>query len=176
MLTKGYHTLEDRGNVDEIEEWGPKQCLRKNAWLGDGYYFWDGDIFWAHDWGKKSYKDYLIFESEVTIDEKTFDLFGNTLHKKEFSQIIHELIKTGHFKSMNMVTVPKVIEYLKKYAGFNYNSIRAADYPNKAFMVSFGGANNEAMYLNERVQVCLITKKNLSLSSFRVIFPEHYVQ
>jgi len=176
MLTKGYHTLEDRDNVDEIEEWGPKPCKRNSAWLGDGYYFWDGDIYWAHDWGKKSYTRYMIFEGEITIDENTYDLVGNILHKKEFWHIIQELVNSGFFKSFQMVTVPKVIEYIKRHAGFDYNSIRAADYPHKAFKISFGGANKEFMYLNERVQICLINKKNLSLQSFKVIFPEEYLQ
>lgn len=176
MLTKGYHTLEDRSNPDHIEEWGPQPCNRKNAWLGDGYYFWDGDIFWAHDWGKNYPKGYMIFEGEISIDDNTYDLVGNMLHKKEFWHVIQELVTTGFFKSLHYVTVPKVIEYIKKHAGFDYNSIRAADYPEKAYTISFGGKRGEFMYLNERVQVCLITKKNLSLQSFRVIFPEEYVE
>lgn len=34
MLTIGYHTLEDRDNVDEIENFGPIKCTNKAAWLG----------------------------------------------------------------------------------------------------------------------------------------------
>lgn len=174
MLTIGYHTLEDRNNVDHIEEWGPQQCTRINAWLGDGYYFWDGDIYWAHDWGKNYSKGYLVFSGEILINENTYDLVGNVLHKKEFYEVINIMKNEGYLKSLQNVTVAKVIEYLKRYIGFEYNSIRAADYPRSAFKVSFGGKNGEFMYLNERVQICLITKKNLSLQSFRAIFPEEY--
>lgn len=176
MQIKGYHTLEDRDNFELIEERGPQLCKRENAWLGDGYYFWDSDISWAHQWGKNYSKGYLIFEADILINELTYDLFGNTLHKNEFKSIILELINNGNFKNIETVTVPKVIEYLKKYIGFTYNSIRAADYPKQAFKVSFGGKNGEFMYLNERVQVCLIDKKNLSLQSFAVIYPEEYKQ
>ena len=176
MITKGYHTLEDRDNVNYIEEWGPRPCTKKNAWLGDGCYFWDGDIDWAHDWGKKNYKEYMIFEGNITIDENTYDLVGNILHKKEFYSAMQVLLDSGHFKSLDSVKVSGVIEYLKKFIGFKYNSIRSVDYPSRALTVSFGGNHNEFMYLNERVQICLITKNNLSLQTFRVIHPEKYVE
>jgi hypothetical protein len=176
MVTKGYHTLEDRGNAEEIEEWGPRMCFRDNAWLGEGYYFWDGDIYWAHDWGKKVKRGYMIFEGEITIDENTYDLVGSVAHKLEFAAIMHE-IESKLVKPGQTITVPKVIEYIKKYAGFPYNSIRAADYPgSRAQQISFGGKWKEFMYLYERVQICLINKNNLNLHSFKVIYPDNYVQ
>lgn len=174
MITIGYHTLEDKGNVDEIEMSGPKPCYRPNAWLGDGYYFWDGDIDWAHDWGK-NYKEYMIFTAEIHIDELTYDLFGNTLQKKEFWEIVKKLVKKGKISKLEDVKVSWVIEYIKKHIGFDYNSIRAADYPQKAFKLSFGGNRSEFMYVNERVQICLISKKNLTSSSFKAIYPEEYI-
>ena len=176
MLTKGYHTLEDRGNAAEIEEWGPKLCNRSNAWLGEGYYFWDGDIYWAHDWGKKGKKDYMIFEADITIDDNTYDLVGKIAHKLEFAAIIRELESTGFLNPGQTVTVPKVIEYIKKNIGFPYNSIRAADYPGRSLQVSFGGKYKEFMYLRERVQICLVNKNNLNLHSFKVIYPDIYVE
>ena len=177
MITKGYHTLEDRDNVDEIETGGPKRCVRKDAWLGDGYYFWDGDIEWAHQWGKSYYLGkYLIFQGEIAINEETYDLYGNTNQKMEFKALVQELIKNGTFNNIRNVKVPEVIEYLKKYIGFDYNSIRAADITNKALEISFGGKYKEFMYVNERVQVCLITKKNLTSRSFKVVYPLEYVQ
>ena len=177
MLTKGYHTLEDRGNAAEIEEWGPKLCNKRYAWLGDGYYFWDGDIYWAHDWGKKAKRGYMIFEGDITIDENTYDLVGRTSHKLEFAEIIRELESTGFFKPGQVITVPEVLEYIKKYIGFPYNAIRAADYPgSRTEQISFGGKWGEHMYLNERIQICLINKKNLNLQTFKVIYPDIYVE
>lgn len=176
MLTKGYHTLEDRGNADEIEEWGPKLCNKQNAWLGEGYYFWDSNIYWAHDWGKKGKRGYMIFEGDITIDENTYDLVGKIAHKLEFAAIIQELESTGYFKP-GQLKVPNVIEYIKKYTDFPYNSIRAADYPGKTLReINFGGKWGEFMYLNERVQICLINKNNLNLQTFKVIYPDIYVE
>jgi hypothetical protein len=176
MTTTGYQTLEDRDNVDYFIEWGPKLCNRRNAWLGEGYYFWDGDISLAHDWGRIIYKNkYMIFEGQIVIDENTYDLFGNVAHKMEFYKIYQTLTKSGFLKPGQTITVSKIIEYLKRYIGFKYNSIRAGDYPGRTAIILYGGQQKEFMYANERVQICLITKKNLSLSSFRVIYPEEYV-
>jgi hypothetical protein len=175
MLTVGYHTLEDRNNFDQIEERGPQKCTRNNAWLGSGYYFWDRDIDMAHHWGKQSYPNgYVVFEGEIKIDENTYDLLGNTMHKNEFKQVLAELKKSNHHKNPEKITVGVIIEYLKRNAGFLYNSIRAASETNNPIIVDFGGTRGEVMRLNDRVQICLITKINLSLHTFRAIYPEEY--
>lgn len=173
MLTIGYHTLQNRDNVDEIENSGPIKCTTKAAWLGHGYYFWDYNIHWAHNFGRSRYgSSYMIFEAEIALNQETYDLYGNVRHKMEFKELWEELKKNGHFESGEEITVPKLIEYLKRNIGFPYSSIRAADTPDRESRISFGGQRSEYMILNERVQICLITKKNLSLQSFRVIYPD----
>lgn len=177
MLTIGYHTLEDQDNVDKIENNGPIKCQTKAAWLGHGYYFWDANPDWAHKFGRSRYLDaYMIFEAEIAINNETYDLYGNVGQKREFYEVYKELKQNGHFEEGEEITVPKVIEYLKRHVGFPYNSVRAADNPEHRNVISFGGQRGEYMFLNERVQICLITKKNLSSQSFRVIYPEHYLQ
>jgi hypothetical protein len=173
MQTIGYHTLEDRGNYIPIEETGPKPCSHSKAWLGHGYYFWDSNIYWAHDWGR-NYAKYMIFEGEIEIDENTYDLLGNISHKLEFAEMSYDLKRKNNLKPEANVIVAQVIEYIKKFVGFDYNSIRAADYPERTSIISFGGKRGEFMYLNERAQICLINKNNLSLPSFKVIHPEEY--
>lgn len=175
MIIKGYHTLEDQGNVDKVEANGPVKCTDHRAWLGDGYYFWDSDIYWAHFWGKKDYAEYMIFVAEIEINEKTYDLVGNIATKLEFLDMMEEIKGTDYLEPGEEITVPKMIAYLKKYVGFEYNSIRAADYPRDAIRVNFGDNRPEFMFLGERVQVCLLTKENLLLQSFRCIHPEEYL-
>lgn len=176
MLTTGYHTLEDQDNVDYIEEQGPIKCATKAAWLGEGYYFWDANIEWAHGFGRSRYIDnYMIFEAEIVLNNETYDLYGNVSHKIEFKELYEALKNHSYFKGQEL-TVPKLIEYMKRKLDFPYNSIRAADNPKSQYTLSFGGKLREFMYLNERVQICLITKKNLSSPSFRVIYPEDYIQ
>jgi hypothetical protein len=171
MTITAYQTLEDRNNRDEVETEGPFICTRTDAWLGTGYYFWDSDIHWAHDWGKKSRKRYLICGAQIDIDDNTLDLIGNIAQKLEFAEIMKALKEKDAENEDYVVTVPKVLEYMKKFQNFKYNSIRAADYPKASETITFGGRYGEYMYLYERVQVCLINKNNLILQSFRVIYP-----
>ena len=176
MLTIGYHTLEDRDNVDAIENNGPIKCETKAAWLGFGYYFWDANEEWAHKFGRSRYPDnYMIFEGDISLNHETYDLFGNVRHKLEFREAWEILKDNGEFSADEMVRVADVIEYLKRINAFPYNSIRAADNPDRQNVIYFGGQRGEFMFLNERVQICLISKKNLSLPSFRVIYPEQYL-
>ena len=168
----GYHTLEDRGNPQQILESGPKQCFNKSAWLGYGYYFWDTEIKWAHSWLKG---DYMIFKANIEINEKTFDLLGNVQHTIDFGK---------HYKDLNQIlkrlnkpnaTVAQVIDYMKRKTDFskNYNSIRAYDEP-KNEQYYYRTNSRESFYLNKRVQICLIDKTNLSLQTFSIEYPEKY--
>ena len=62
-----YQTVEDRGNPDYVEQHGPFICTNKNAWLGEGYYFWDTIIELAHWWGNLCYKDSRIYNQPVSL-------------------------------------------------------------------------------------------------------------
>ncbi len=56
-----YQTVSDRDNADYIEDNAPFRCERKDAWLGEGYYFWDTLIKNAHWWGEIAYNnEYVI--------------------------------------------------------------------------------------------------------------------
>lgn len=110
MIRKIYQTLEDRNNPDEVESQGPFLCNRKDAWLGNGYYFWDSFIENAHWWGKEGarYKSYLICESSFHLNEKCFDLYDNPEHIKNLIEIINIMKinglydkKTKHYRTSN---------------------------------------------------------------------------
>lgn len=176
MIIKGYHTLENRDNYLQVEENGPGKCTDYRAWLGHGYYFWDSDIDLAHSWGENTYgvDRYYIFEGEIAINDETFDLYGRVAHKKELMAAYDAIIESGHLDE-DSITVADIIEYLRKIGAFSYNSIRAADIPRRQFRIYFGGQRGEFMIANERVQVCLVIKKNLNLQSFRCIYPEEYL-
>lgn len=60
----GYHTQEDRGCF--LSE--PKKCVRDDAWLGYGYYFWYDEDF-AHIWGKHGKNGkYHIYSAELDVN------------------------------------------------------------------------------------------------------------
>ena len=75
-----YQSVEDRGRV----EYTPIFCEAKDAWLGQGYYFWDSEINDAHWWGQEHYNGfYVICQSKYDYDSlEYFDLLGNTDHRK----------------------------------------------------------------------------------------------
>lgn len=185
MIVEALQTLEDRDNIDQIEKEGPFKCIRSDAWLGQGYYFWDTNMDWAIQWGKNSYeksnKEYVIGRCRVNLDAKCYDLFGNVAHLIDLKQIIKAIVDTGYL-SKDRITVPKLIEYLKSKGLFNYNSIRAGDFPKKPHQLPFNFklvgnkfVIKEYMVINQRVQICVIVKNDVILPPFSVIYPEKYL-
>lgn len=172
-----YQTLEDRSNIDEIENNGPFLCKNKNAWLGIGYYFWDTSINTAHWWGKKSYKNsYIICKSQYNYNSEVFlDLVGNTNHI--------DIIKTNadllYKKSGIHVTVSMTIEFLKRQTQFLqiFKAIRA--YPiysrDHSHDYLFFKENHSAFIdLDPPIQMCVIDKSFLYKNKFEIIYPEIY--
>jgi hypothetical protein len=185
MEVLAYQTLEDKFNIDEIEEEGPFKCTREDAWLGDGYYLWDTNMDWAIQWGINAYvkngKEFVIGRCKVLIDERCFDLVGNMEHVSEFREIVKLILDTGYIAEES-VTVPKVIEYLKKKGLFEYKVIRAADFPDHSDKVPFKFYKQngkvivrESMRSNPRVQICVIQKRDVLLHPFLVVYPENYL-
>lgn len=185
MEVFGYQTLEDKDNIDEIELDGPFKCTRPDAWLGDGCYLWDSNMEWAKQWGKNVYqhhgKDFVIGRCSLLIDESCFDLFGNVSHQMEFKKLI-EILVEHQFIEKERITVPVLIEYLKRKGIFEFKSIRAADFQGSPDKLAFRLKNirgkwivREHMLLNQRVQICVIHKKNVILPPFLVVYPEKYL-
>lgn len=170
MVIIGYHTLEDRGNPNEILKEGPQLCYRTDTWFGHGYYFWDTEINWAHEWRRPPY---MIFAANIIIDENTFDLLGNVQHCKDFedwAKLLNDKLKKLNKPNAN---TPEIIQYMKQRASFPYNSIRGYDEP-RPKKYFFRNRSNENFSLNKRVQICLIDKTNLLLQTFTIVHPEKY--
>ena len=178
MIVTGYQTLEDKNNVDYFEQNGPHKCTSGSSWLGFGYYFWDTEMEWAHNWGRSKYREYVIFQAKLRIDESTFDLYGNVEHQRLALEWRSEILKKYLKTDASTLTVFNIIEYAKKWAKFDetYYSIRAADYPPKQTKIPFiQGGREFAILGGIRVQHCLINKKNLISHSFRISYPEKYL-
>ena len=174
MSVLAYQTLEDRDNPDEIEDNGPYKCRRPNAWLGFGYYFWDSNIQWAHDWGQQSYNnEYIICEASIELTDSCYDLVGCIAHQLEMIEIIGEFKKSGYLSDKGEIYVGQVIELMKNRGIFDYSAIRAND-NKKAYDFFFTSNNVENTTLLKRTQICLIDKTNLISRTFRVIHPKHY--
>lgn len=182
MIVEAYQTLEDRDNLDEIEMDGPFPCTRKDAWLGYGCYFWDSRLDWAIDWGVKSYnikgKDFVVGKCQVDLSNECYDLFGNVNHIVDFTNTIKVFRASGKIKNKSEELVPNIIQYMKEKGIFQFKSIRAADMgkdseDNKVYfrVDNRTGALKEYMLLNQRVQICVIDKKDVILRPFNVVYP-----
>lgn len=185
MKVKLYQTLEDRDNPDDVENHGPFKCTRMGAWLGEGYYFWENYIDFAHLWGKNGGYEatgYLICQADAKIDDNCFDLYNNLLHREEFLKIL-ELLKESGIIKRETVLVGEVISFFKKKGKFKYNAIRAEGndtLQNKIEISSFikriKFTSNSRAYLElmPQIQICLLEKNALSLQNFSIVYPEKY--
>lgn len=173
----GYQTIKDKGDPGDIENHGPYKCTRDDAWLGFGYYFWDSRIDWGHWWGSKSYNgNYIICKAEIILGKTCFDLVGNVIHQQDFLETF-EVLNTKHSKAFkhNNVTVPQVIEYLKR-KGFlkQFETIRSHHH-DRDLTKAFYKLGEEFLFLGHKVQICLIQINELALQTYKIVFPDEYV-
>lgn len=177
-----FHTLEDRDNPDELELNAPYKCKRADAWLGEGYYFWEACVNIAHWWGKKSYKSEGYVILKFTCDDynngdwRCLDLHGNTERIEMFREILNILKDKfgGYF------TVSRVIEYLKKRTDFlkRFEGIRVSgiNIKSQTERVSFVEGKKWYLDLYPPIQICLFRKDSLNLSTGEIIYPEKYCE
>jgi len=172
-----YQTLRDRNNNAEVLEHGPYVCNRSDAWLHEGYYFWEEFIEPAHHWGKNwCAKKYIITRAECLIlPEHLFDLVGNLHHVREMRETVEFLIEEGLVDENT--TVAHVIDYLKKEDVFDYLATRA--HTTDAFRKKYKlevlkyDVNNDAVFvMNPAVQICIYNLEEALFSDFNIVFPE----
>lgn len=173
-----YQTTADRDNPDYVLENGPFQCT-KNPWLGDGFYFWDTFIEYAHWWGKQGYLGkYIITKYLYQFDQDDiFDLLDPTYIQQleEYSIIMRD--RFGE----NNLTVPRIIKHMQKYAGFDYKGIRAeargsvSKEENIFKRLPFINKSYAFLELRPPVQICLFSKERLKKGSEEIVYPEMYV-
>lgn len=160
-----YQTVENRNNPDEVERSAPFKCENKNAWLGEGYYFWDKFIVYARKWGEKAYNgNYFICEVVAEYEqEEVLDLVGNSSQIFDISEIAKKLEKEYRKK----ITVPFIIQYLKAHTSFDYKMIRAHSvnaFPSiSPLQYSFVSWNNSYIDLRPIIQCCVLDKSILKL-------------
>lgn len=188
MATKiVYQTLEDKGNIDQVENHGPFLCIRKNAWLGAGYYFWDSFIENAHWWGTEGAdycktNSYMICEARYEFDEnKCFNLIDNPKHFKMFNNT-KKLMQEKGLYIPNQTTVARIIDHLKNTLQiFTYEATRVYGINSKSFNSPYSNktifdARYKNAYLDSvpAIQICFYSKTSLNLSKVKVIFPDEY--
>jgi hypothetical protein len=187
LIKKVYQTLEDKGNPDYIEKNGPFLCNRFNAWLGDGYYFWDTFIDNAHWWGVETASfrgnnGYIICEASYEFDEtKCFNLIDNPEHFSMFNNTKKLLQEKGLYIP-GETTVARIIQFLKNTMKvFNFEATKVYGINSKSFNSAYSNRtifdskfNNKYLDSIPAIQICFYSKTSLNLSKVKVIYPVEY--
>lgn len=182
MLVQLYQTIEDRSNYAYVEQKGPFLCSRPNAWLGTGFYFWDTFIDHAYWWGdcayRKNNKHYIICHSKVEFSPgDLYDLCdSNTLD--EFHKIVDALL---HAYPHRTITVPFVIEHIKKHTSFTYKAIRVEDTSKTLentipFHVPYPTRYVVNMNLMPRRQICILDRTIIGVDNYKIIYKSSSTQ
>lgn len=174
-----YQTVEDRNDADEVEQHGPYHCSAHDAWLGDGYYFWDSHIDLAHWWGRKHYpsSNYMICRSTIPCDDEILDLYNSPENQVEFKQtvdVMREELATEDIK------VPQVIKYIRDHTNYyqRYKGIRCMGIGStssndfSSYRFKFVNKNHAYLDLCPPIQYC-ITEISI-LNGYEVMYPEYY--
>lgn len=175
-----FQTLADKDNPDYVEENAPFLCQKVNAWLGDGYYFWDTFIENAHWWGEKVHSgNYIICKFHCDFDDKCFDLVGNTEHLMAFHTIIKEMQRRDKI-DVEKTSVRKILEFFNQKIGFEYEAIRVSGINSKSgtdyiHRLKFNPDKPQYLDYKPAIQVCIFTKTGLNLRNCKIVYPKEYV-
>ncbi|QPH38684.1 hypothetical protein [Pedobacter endophyticus] len=172
-----YQTLKDRNNNDEVVAHGPYLCNKSNAWLHEGYYFWEEFIEPAHHWGKTwCAKKYIITRGDCLIFEhQLFDLVGNLHHIRLLKETV-EFLK-GEGLVTEETTVAHIIDFLKKEGVFGYLATRAhtTDSFRKKYkldVLKYEVDKETVLVMNPAVQICIYDLDSTLFSEFRIVYPD----
>lgn len=168
-----FHTVEDRENIDYVEQNAPFKCKSKSAWLGEGYYFWDSFIELARWWGSHRYNNlYFICKTICSYNkDDVLDLYNNIEQIQDFRKTT-TLLKEQFSKR---VTVPFVIAFLKEKKLFSYKAIRANAINSfkGSEKLKFVEGNSAYLDLIPAIQICVLDKSVLQ-HPLKIIYPQKY--
>ena len=154
-IRKMYHTQEKR----KKRLTKPILCERDDAWLGNGYYFWN-DIFDANDWGHNSKKKSGFFEVyEALINCENF--LNTVLNEEHYNFWVTQIEKASKVIQKKIGYKPSIKEinaYFKERAKWNVDGIIFQDLP-----------------FNERLQVQNMNyKKRIQAAVFNIVTVKNF--
>lgn len=110
MTRTGFHTQERR--TEKLT--AALKCIKKNAWLGEGYYFWL-EVSDSHQWGrthKNKTGKYSVYKALIDC-EKVLDTVFNEEHYKFWLTEIEKIANDYLKKTQNREKIS--IKYLNQY-------------------------------------------------------------
>ena len=169
-----YQTVDDRRNIKYVLENAPFKCTRDDAWLGEGYYFWDTFINCAHWWGKNSYGDkYMVCKTTCQYNEnEILELDGNT---KQIEQV-RKYTTLLQAKKGRALKACAIFNFMKRRPSFKYKAIRVNainSYNNPDNHILFKKNNKAYLDLTPPIQFCVIDKAIIT-TPVDIIYPIEY--
>jgi len=156
-LRIGYHSQEKRG----IQLIGPVICKRLNAWLGNGYYFWDDKID-AINWGnnaKTKTKKFEIYKADIDTENFLNTVFDED-HYKFWLRIIESVAKKFHKQNNKKPEISHINLYLEENGYWKENNIQGiifqdiSENPNQTMVKS--------LYYKKRIQIVVFNLDKIS--------------
>ena len=182
-----YQTLKNKGNSAYVEREGPFNCNWENAWLGEGYYFWEAFINSAHWWGKNHCQNnYFICQAFCSMtDTNCFDLVGDTSHMQIFSDAIDQMKTEGLIDQKTTVT--RILKYLGDIGIFKFEATRAVGYSSigqknskylkrMLFEIPKNSKPDHYLHYQSPIQICFYSKNSSGLKGYKIIFTYEYNQ
>lgn len=172
-MTDLFQTRKNTGNPLKIENGGPYKCVREDAWLGQGYYFWDTFVELAHKWGKTAYNNnYIICKSSCSDDNMSlvYDLYDPQTLKDLKNITIKIQTKMSNDRKLYM---KDIINLIKSRPCFKkYKAIRARF--DKSLTIQDNHIDvlkNTYLDLTPPIQWCIIDKSIL-FNNYKIIYPQ----
>ena len=154
-----YHTQEHRGTPLK----SPVICLRDDAWLGEGFYFWD-DIIDAKLWGNNSKRKtgfYEIYEAEIIITN-FLDTVFNEEHYRFWVRQVEKAAEKIQSKTGLKPTLKEINEYFKERALWSeVEGIIFQDLPKNDNILKV-----KAFYYRKRIQAVVYNLEVVSTFAF----------
>ncbi|MFN8293091.1 MAG: hypothetical protein U0T72_05160 [Chitinophagales bacterium] len=154
-----YHTQERRN----IRLKAPVVCEREDAWLGDGYYFWD-DVVDAEQWGHNSKREtgyFEVYKAEILIDN-FLDTVFNEAHYRFWISQVEKAAEQIRRKTGLKPTIKEVNEYFKERAIWSeVDGIIFQDIPEKDNILKV-----KAFYYRKRIQAAVYNLEIITTFAF----------
>lgn len=180
-----YQTLRYLDNNDIVLKEGPYKCVKDNAWLGHGYYFWEDSLKPAKYWGEKFHDNkYIVFKGTCNIDEENcFHLYGSVKHMELLEEAIKKILELGELYSN--VTVPHIINFLQMCGQFPFYASKAetsSAFDKSAYLteddfkedVIFNKRLNiSKVKLHLAVQVCIYDLEKIGFKTLEIAYENH---
>lgn len=165
---RGFHTQEARYHRLSF----PAKCISKDAWLGEGYYFWT-ELRFAEYWGESSKNRYTgayeIYEAWIPLDNLLNAVFDEEGYNF-FVSCIEKVTSALEEVHGNVVPIDQVHRYLYDFfwQENNIEGIIYSDTPHNPYRgpqrysnILLNEGKNQFFYFRKRIQIVIFESKKI---------------